>query len=266
MAEREAPSTPDPMWTLVRADSPVLTTAIHDGHAVRAALAGRFALGEAERLREEDPFTGQAAAAHPNHLIAHRSRFEVDLNRGEDEAVYATPEASWGLEVWASPLSRDEIQASLDYHRAFYRQARLTLEDMARRHERFVVLDLHSYNHRRDGPDGPPMDPETAPDINIGTFSMPRERWRDVLDAVTEVVADFDFAGRRLDVRENVAFQGRGALTRLVHETWPDQGCAVAFEFKKIFMDEWTGRPDPRALEAMRGLVRRLAERLEGLL
>lgn len=254
------------MWTLVRSNSPVLTTAIHDGHAVRADLADRFALSEAERLREEDPFTGQAAAAHPNHLIAHRSRFEVDLNRGEAEAVYATPEQSWGMQVWKSPLRQDEIEASLDYHRAFYRQARLTLEDMARRHRRFVVLDLHSYNHRRDGPDAPAADQAGAPDINIGTFSMPRERWTDVLDAVNEVVASFDFAERRLDVRENVAFQGKGALTRMVHETWPDQGCAVAFEFKKIFMDEWTGQPDPQALEAMRGLIRRLAGRLEELL
>ena len=254
------------MWTLARSQSPVLATAIHDGHAVRPELLDRFALGEADRLRDEDPFTGQAAAAHANHLIAHRSRFEVDLNRGEAEAVYVTPEQSWGLEVWRSPLSDAEIAASLAYHRRFYAQTRQVLDQMAEDHRRFVVLDLHSYNHRRDGPDAPPTPPAEAPDINIGTFSMPRERWAWLLEPVMETIAAFDFAGRRLDVRENVAFQGKGELTRIVHQAWPEQGCAIAFEFKKVFMDEWTGEPDSRALGAMRGLVAEVVRVIEARL
>ena len=42
-----------------------------------------------------------------------------------------------------------------------------------------------------------------------------------------------------------MAFQGRGALTRFVHERHPEHGCAIALEFKKFFMDEWSGAPDP---------------------
>ena len=65
----------------------------------------------------------------------------------------------------------------------------------------------------------------------------------------------FDFNGRRLDVRENVAFQGKGEQTRFVHERYPGTGCAIALEFKKFFMDEWTGEPDAEELEAMRRFV-----------
>jgi hypothetical protein len=65
----------------------------------------------------------------------------------------------------------------------------------------------------------------------------------------------FDFNGRRLDVRENVAFQGKGELARFVHDAWPGAGCAIAIEFKKFYMDEWTGVPDPAELAAMRGLI-----------
>ena len=67
----------------------------------------------------------------------------------------------------------------------------------------------------------------------------------------------FDFNGRRLDVRENVAFQGKGELTRFVHERYPGQGCAIALEFKKFYMDEWTGEPDPAEL-ARHAPVRRI--------
>ncbi len=84
-----------------------------------------------------------------------------------------------------------------------------------------------------------------APDINIGTFSMPRELWAPVLDPLIETMRAFDFNGRRLDVRENVAFQGKGELTRFVHERYPGRGCAIALEFRKFFMDEWTGVSGP---------------------
>ncbi|MBF0665929.1 MAG: N-formylglutamate amidohydrolase [Brevundimonas sp.] len=266
MPQTPAALNADPWWTLTRGGGPVLATAIHDGHAVRAALQGRFALGDAGRLREEDPFTGEAISAAPNRLVAHRSRFEVDLNRSLDEAVYETPEQCWGLEVWRSPLTADEVEASRQYHRRFYAQVEQVLGQMAADHPRFAVLDVHSYNHRRDGPDGPPTPQADAPDINIGTFSMPRERWAGVVDPLMEALAAHDFNGRRLDVRENVAFQGRGELTRFAHAKWPEQGCAIAFEFKKFFMDEWTGEPDPAEVEAMRGLIAHAVRTLERLL
>jgi hypothetical protein len=70
-----------------------------------------------------------------------------------------------------------------------------------------------------------------------------------------EAMRGFDFNGRRLDVRENIAFEGRGEQTRFVHEHYPEHGCAIAIEFKKFFMDEWTGRPDPAELDAMRRFI-----------
>ena len=60
---------------------------------------------------------------------------------------------------------------------------------------------------------------------------MPRDAWAFLVDPLTDAMRGFDFNGRRLDVRENVAFQGRGALTRFVHERYPGTGCALAVEF-----------------------------------
>jgi hypothetical protein len=255
-----------PWWTLRRGDGPVVAAAIHDGNGLRAETRAAMALAAADRLREEDPFTGQAILEIANHVIAGRSRFEVDLNRAADIAVYRTPDQSWGLKVWDGEPREELVQRSLLIHRRFYAMMGAWLDEVAADHGRFVLLDVHSYNHRRSGPDGEPSPQAEAPDINIGTFSMPRVYWAWLLDPLIEAMRGFDFGGRHLDVRENVAFQGKGELTRFVHERYRKSGCAIAIEFKKFFMDEWTGEPDPAELAAMRGFIAHVARKARELL
>ena len=259
-------SFPERWWTVQRGPGPVLATAIHDGHELRPEIGAAMALSDEDRLREEDPFTGQAILDVPTHIIAHRSRFEFDLNRGPDEAIYRTPEQSWGLKVWKGECDEAMCAESLDLHASYYRMLGGLLDEIAARHRRFVLIDVHSYNHRREGPDASPSAQADAPDINIGTFSMPRDDWAFLLDPLIEAMAGFDFNGRKLDVRENIAFQGRGEQTRFVHERYPGRGCAIALEFKKFFMDEWSGEPDPAELEAMRRFIAFTAEKARELL
>jgi N-formylglutamate amidohydrolase len=244
-----------PWWTLQRGDGPVVAAAIHDGHGLRVETRAAMALSDADRLREEDPFTGQAIVDVANHVVAGRSRFEVDLNRAADIAVYRTPDQSWGMKVWDREPDQGLVERSLRIHRRFYAMMGAWLDEVESDHGRFVLLDVHSYNYRRAGPDGEPMPQADAPDINIGTFSMPRAHWAWLLDPLFEEMRAFDFGGRRLDVRENVAFQGKGALARFVHDRYPASGCAIAIEFKKFFMNEWTGEPDPAELVLMRGFI-----------
>jgi hypothetical protein len=253
-------------WTVRQGAGPILATAIHDGHDLRAEVAEAMALSDADRLREEDPFTGQAIVDVPTHVIAHRSRFEFDLNRGPADAVYRTAEQCWGLEVWREPLPDDLAGRSLAIHAAYYRMLRGLLDEVAGTHDLFVLLDVHSYNHRRGGPGADPTPQAEAPDINIGTFSMPREHWAFLVDPLMEAMRDFDFNGRRLDVRENIAFEGRGEQTRFVHAHYPERGCAIAIEFKKFFMDEWSGLPDPAELDAMRRFIAFMAATARDLL
>ena len=255
-----------PWWSVQRGPGPVLATAIHDGHGLRPEIADVIRLTDEERLREEDPFTGQAILDVPTHIIAHRSRFEFDLNRGPAEAVYLTTEQSWGLDVWRAPPPAKMVDRSLGIHAAYYAMLGQLLDDVAARHERFLLIDVHSYNHRRDGPDAAATPQEEAPDINIGTFSMPRDEWAWLLDPLMEKMRGFDFNGRRLDVRENVAFQGKGEQTRFVHSHFPRKGCAIALEFKKFFMDEWTGEPDAGELDAMRRFISFVADTARDML
>jgi len=255
----------DPLWSLTRSQSPIIGTAIHDGSHVRRSLRSRYALNEVERLREEDPFTASLITGLPNQIVFHRSRFEIDLNRSRDQAVYLRPEQAWGLTVWKESLPQSEHRRSLLIHDDYYEMLRFFLDGIQRYHKHFVLLDVHSYNYRRADPDTPtPQD--QAPDVNIGTFSMDRERWVHVVEPLMDHFRSFGVGGRRLDVRENVAFHGKGEQTRFVHEQYPGIGCAIAIEFKKIFMDEWTGKPDNSTLRELQEALTSAVPLLERVL
>ncbi|MGD9126514.1 MAG: N-formylglutamate amidohydrolase [Planctomycetia bacterium] len=230
-------------WYLERGDGPLIATAIHDGHEVRAELVPQFALSEEERRREEDPFTGSWTVVAPTRLVAVGSRFEVDFNRPRDKAVYQTPEEAWGLNVWKEPISRECVARSLAVYDAFYQEVHGLLERMTQRYPRVIVLDLHSYNHRRGGPAAEVADPYENPEVNVGTGTMDRSRWAPIVDRFIHDLRNFDFMGRHLDVRENVKFRG-GFFPQWIHQNFSTSVCVLSVEFKKFFMDEWTGQPD----------------------
>jgi hypothetical protein len=209
-----------------------------------------MALDGSARLREEDPFTEQWTRIADTQVVVERSRFEVDINRPRERAVYRTPEDAWGLTVWKDRLPDDVAEQSLAEYDAFYASMCELLESTARREGRFVVFDLHSYNHRRKGPNEPPMTADENPQVNLGTGTVDRSRWAPIVDRFLADLRSYDFPGGPLDVRENVKFRG-GHFSRWVHERFPQSGCVLAIEFKKFFMDEWTGEPDRTLLAAI---------------
>lgn len=60
----------------------------HNGHAIRRDMDDLMAISAEQRLREEDPFTEFVTRDIPNRIAFHRSRFEIDLNRAREAAVY----------------------------------------------------------------------------------------------------------------------------------------------------------------------------------
>jgi N-formylglutamate amidohydrolase len=221
---------------------PLIATAIHDGHALWPEVASNIALTESVRLREEDPFTARFTSIAPTRLIATHSRFQCDFNRPREHAVYLTPSEAWGLDVWHSRPRGELLARMRNEHDRFFAALREICDAKISEHGRFVLLDIHSYNHRRDGAEQPPADFEGNPEINVGTGSMPHGRWRAQVEAFLQALEEQSF-----DARENVRFRG-GFLSKWVHETYPDSGCALAVEVKKTFMDEWSGVPDERAI------------------
>ncbi len=228
-------------WTLTVGDGPLVATAIHAGHDISPEALELLAVDEPARLREEDPHTERLTTAAPTRVVVHRSRFEVDLNRPRTNAVYLNPEDAWGIQVWKQELPAEAVDRSLQLYDEFYATMEALLTEKTRLHGQAVVYDIHSYNHRRDLNE--PEDGHSDPEVNLGTGSMDRERWSEVVEAFVGTLSSQQVNGHPLDVRENVRFTG-GNLAAWTHRKFPHRACVLAIEFKKTFMDEWTGETD----------------------
>jgi hypothetical protein len=239
------------LWIEHEGEGPLMATAIHAGHEVRRELLPLMALEEFERAHEEDPYTDYWVKVVPTWFVPTHSRFEVDLNRPRDEAVYETPEMAWGLHVWKQSLDADEVEESLEEYDAVYTELKRILDRLSQHHRRILVLDLHAYNYRREGPASEPADPATHPEVNIGTGSMDRALCGHLVERFMDELRAYDFLGRHLDVRENVKFKGR-QLAQWIHTNYPGIACVIAVEFKKFYMDEWTGVGDVEQIQAIR--------------
>ena len=80
---------------------------------------------------------------------------------------------------------------------------------------------------------------------------MNRDRWQPIVECFIKELSAFNYLDRQLDVRENIKFRG-GQFAKWTHEHFPNSGCVLSIEFKKFFMDEWTGIPEQPQVEAIR--------------
>jgi hypothetical protein len=255
-------------WEIICGNGPFAAAAIHKGNNIRSNLRPLLALSDAARLTEQDPFTDQWTTIAPTRIIGNRSRFEVDLNRPREKAIYLHPADAWGLKVWNKDLTADQIAESLAIYDSFYAALETLLAKLVACHGKVVVYDLHTYNHRRRGPYAEFDDAKRNPDVNVGTGTMDRRRWANVVERFLCDLRDFDFPGRELDVRENVRFFG-GQFSKWIHQRFPESVCVLAIEVKKFFMDEWTGSVDEGQCLAVRdslaATVRGVLSELEDL-
>ena len=231
------------IFQLKNQNSPIIVAAIHDGHEIRKELKEYLALNEQARLREEDPFTGKWLSISDNTITTETSRFEVDLNRPREKAVYLKPEDSWGLKVWKSELPEEYYKDSIKKFDIFYTELEKQINHLLEKNKYVVVYDLHSYNYKRNGADAPPEDDIQNPELNLGTGTLDRKFWAPVIDRFITDSRTYNFMGRNIDVRENIKFKG-GYLARWIHQKYPKSVCSLSIEFRKFFMDEWTGLPD----------------------
>ncbi|MEJ2324727.1 MAG: N-formylglutamate amidohydrolase [Nitrospirota bacterium] len=237
-------------WTITKGEGPLVAVSLHSGSALREEVRELLAVDETARRHEEDIFTDRWTEIAPTRVVLHTSRFEVDMNRRRKKAVYLTPDDAWGLKLWKEAPPTELLERSLKLHDRFYAEMEALLREKAERHGRFVVFDIHSYCHYCRGPDSPPGSTDENPEINLGTGSMEREKWAPVVESFLRDMRSFEYPGGKLDVRENVKFRG-GYFPSWVHETFPDEGCALAVEVKKFYMDEWAGQPYAEHVEAV---------------
>jgi hypothetical protein len=228
----------------VRVDEycPIIGTAIHAGHRLRPELLDNCLLDDSARFLEEDPFTQRFIEDFPITLVCHDSRYEYDLNRGPDDAVYET---AWGVEVWREPLSTEQRIASLAKHSRFYRVMRALAAQVEYQCGGCLIVDTHSYNYRIRDHEAPPV-------FNIGTEQVDETRWRSVLDSFDRELPNIALPGKlESTLGWNAVFYGRGYQATIARQHLP-RTLVVPLEVKKVFMDETTGEPFPEIIEALR--------------
>lgn len=226
-------------YEIFKKDSPLIALALHDGHYIPPEVLAYINLSENERFREEDPYTAYMADLPVNKVIVNTSRFYVDLNRFEDQAIYKQPKDAWGLHVWKSEFPTELEAKQLDYYHQFYSEMDSLMQNVIQNHGYFIILDIHSYNHRRENAT---LEAEKSenPEINIGSENN-HSKWRSAISNYTNFLSRCTINGHSPDVRENIKFKG-GGFSQWVNQHYTEQGCIISIEFKKTFMDEWTGR------------------------
>ena len=232
---------------------PLVTTAIHDGHYLRPDLQDQLKLSEEERLRDEDPMTGFLASAWPVSIINPVSRFEVDLNRTREKAIYRVPEDAWGLDVWKEVLSRQSVEESLKKYDDFYFKAKNWLDHLCKKYTKILIIDIHSYNHRRAGLDNHPADPKQNPDIDLGITTADPAKFSEAVQIVKQGLGQQSTVlGRKIDVRSNIRYPDGGEWPEWIYRNYADHVGVITVEYKKFFMNEWTGEVDLRSLYELR--------------
>lgn len=230
---------------------PLLAFAIHNGQHMPAAVLESCGIDAPTRLREEDPFTNGFAQCFPNHIVLNTSRFAIDLNRSPEKCVYQKPEDAWGLPVRNAELSPELLLEMQEAYKEWYQLAFYQIDRLLMQHKHLVVLDLHSYNHRRGGIKAQPDPQLENPDIIIGRNNLPESRYP-TIEKLRLRLDESLLGDMELDCRCDVKFPG-GYFSRWVNHNFGDKVLCLAIEFKKIFMNEWTGELDIPVYEKLKG-------------
>ena len=228
---------------------PYVGTSVQARHPLSPELQKNCLLDDDARLLEEDPFTDQFIASLPITLVGWDSRYEYDLNRGPDNAVYDT---AWGVEVWREPLTDAQRAESLEKHARFYRVMRALAEQVEQRCGGCMIIDTHSYNYRIRDYEAPPV-------FNIGTEQVDEVRWRSVLDVFDSALRSMPLPGLDASLGWNAVFYGRGYQATVAREHL-SRTLVVPLEVKKVFMDETSGVPAPAVIDALREGFDKLAQ------
>ncbi len=218
--------------------------AIHAGSRIREDLKDKLYVSLEDRYREEDPGTDLFIGKLPIQVVALDSRFEYDVNRSAEKAIPQTPEMAWGLTVWNSPLTEEEIAASLTKYQEFQLLMDLVSAYLVKQaggkggDGRVYIFDLHSYCYQRE--QRGPWYENAKPVINLGTDAINNDIFRKSIDDFLRKLKKIKVKGRAITVAENEVFKG-GYLARRLSALHQDRLAVFAIEFKKIFMDEWSG-------------------------
>ena len=221
--------------------------AVHDGHQFRRELWENCLHTEYERWYEEDPCTKEFVKSHPIVIAGCDSRFEYDLNRDPNNAIY---EDAWGKQLWKEPLPTHQKEKSLKKHANFYKVVHALIAKIEAKFGVAVVYDMHSYNWVR-------WDRE-VPVVNLGTANIDTARFENEVEDWRELLSKLELPHSILSTSKvNDTFQGNGYFLKFITKNFPNT-LVLATEFKKIYCDEINQVLYPEVVKAIEVQLRNL--------
>lgn len=207
---------------------PYACAAIHDGHQFRKELWDNCIHTEYERWYEEDPETKNMIQSHPIVIAGCDSRFEYDLNRAPEDAVFET---AWGKQLWRKPLAEAMKIKSLQKHVNFYKVVHALIETLESKFGFCTVYDMHSYNWKRWN--------REVPTWNLGTSNLDKNRFGVFIENWRKMLSEIDFPG---DIKStgkiNDTFFGNGYFLKYITNNFRNT-LVLATEIAKVYCDEY---------------------------
>lgn len=214
--------------------------AVHDGHQFRKELWTNCKHTEYERWYEEDPETKNMVISHPIVISGLDSRFEYDLNRAPETAIY---EDAWGKQLWHKPLSEEMKNKSLDKHRNFYKVVKALIRKIEEKFGVCIVYDMHSYNWQRWT--------REVPTWNIGTANVDTNRFSEVIESWRLTLEKIPLPnGIKSTSKINDTFQGNGYFLKFITQKFKNT-LVLATEIAKIYCDELNQIMYPEVVNAV---------------
>lgn len=214
--------------------------AVHDGHQFRKELWDDCLHTEYERWYEEDPATKHMVHTHPIVIAGMDSRFEYDLNRAPDNAIY---EDAWGKQLWNAPLTAQMKQKSLLKHENFYRVVHALIHKIEQLYDCCVVYDMHSYNWKRWE--------REVPTWNLGTANVDQQRFATEIELWRTLLSQMKLPnGIKSTAKINDTFQGNGYFLKFISQNF-NNTLVLATEIAKVYCDELTQIMYPEVVTAV---------------
>ncbi|MEM9075983.1 MAG: N-formylglutamate amidohydrolase [Bacteroidota bacterium] len=226
---------------------PFICGAVHDGHQFRPSLWDNCRHTEYERWYEEDPCTKQMVQSFPIVIAGRDSRFEYDLNREPERAVY---EDAWGKQLWKQPLSQTEKDLSLKKHANFYNIVNTLVQKLESQFQNVIVFDMHSYNWKR-------WDRE-VPVWNLGTSNIDQFRFGKITESWSEKLGTMLLPNEIVNTSKiNDTFQGNGYFLKYITNNFTNT-LVLATEISKIYCDELSGTVYPEVVQSVEEQLKKL--------
>ena len=226
---------------------PYICGAVHDGHQFRKSLWQNCLHTEYERWYEEDPCTKDLVQSHPIVIAGCDSRFEYDLNRHPETAIYTD---AWGKQLWRKPLAENERKLSLKKHGNFYQVLHALVNQIELKYGKAIVFDIHSYNWKR-------WDRE-VPTWNLGTSNIDNKRFGKLTESWSNRLGEMRLpSGIKSTSKINDTFQGNGYFLKYITENFSNT-LVLATEIAKVYCDEYTGILYPEVVRSVEEQLKEL--------